>query len=106
MKSKSQHMIKAQTLNTTLPTIIIICYIYVTARIRLLGWGGCIRTLQSIQKCCAKLYHQTLVIVSIRLEVLYVLQKLEYKLSWKNYLQINAFLDLVMVEQEEYPHAL
>ena len=26
--------------------------------------------------------------------------------SLKNYLQINAFPDLVMVEQKEYPHTL
>ena len=41
-----------------------------------------------------------------RLEVLRVLRKLEYKLLRKDYLQINAFPNLVVVEQEEYPHAL
>ena len=42
----------------------------------------------------------------LRLEVLRVLRKLEYKLSRKDYLQINAFPNLVVVEQEECPHAL
>ena len=39
-------------------------------------------------------------------EVLCVLRNLGYKLSRKDYFQINAFLDLVVVEQEEYPHTL
>ena len=47
-----------------------------------------------------------LVVASLRLEVLRILQKLKYKLSKKDYLQINAFPDLVVVEREEYPHAL
>ena len=47
-----------------------------------------------------------LVVAPLRLEVLRVLWKLEYKLSRKDYLQINAFPDLVVVEREEYPHAL
>ena len=47
-----------------------------------------------------------LVIALLRLEVLRVLQKPEYKLSRKNYLQINVFPDLVVVKQEEYPYAL
>ena len=47
-----------------------------------------------------------LVVVPLRLKVLRVLRKLEYKLLRKDYLQINAFPDLVVVEQEEYPHAL
>ena len=47
-----------------------------------------------------------LVITLLRLEVLHVLRKLEYKLLRKDYLQINTFSDLVMVEQEGYPHAL
>ena len=42
----------------------------------------------------------------LRLEVLHVLQKFEYKLSRKNYLQTNAFPNLVVVERGEYPHAL
>ena len=42
-----------------------------------------------------------LVVASLRLEVLRVLRKLEYKLSRKDYLQINAFPDLVVVEQED-----
>ena len=71
-----------------------------------LGMGGCTRTLQSIQECRAKPYHRTFVVTPLRLKVLRVLQKLEYKLLRKNYLQINAFPDLVVVEREEYPHAL
>ena len=59
-----------------------------------------------VQEHRAKTCYQTLVVASLRLEVLRVLWKLEYKFSRKNYLQINAFLDLVVVEQEEYPHAL
>ena len=62
--------------------------------------------LQNIQECCAKPCHQTLVIAPLRLEVLRVLRKPEYKLLRKDYLQINAFPDLVVVEREEYPHAL
>ena len=50
MKSKSQYTIKAQSLNAILPTIIIICYIYVTAGARPLGKGKYTRMLQSIQK--------------------------------------------------------
>ena len=42
----------------------------------------------------------------LRLEVLYVLRKLEYKLSEKDYLQINAFLVPVVVVWEEWPRAL
>ena len=64
------------------------------------------RTLQSVQECCAKPCHRTLVVAPLRLEVLRVLRKLEYKLSRKDYLQINAFPDLVVVKREEYPHAL
>ena len=71
-----------------------------------LGRGGCTRTLRSVQECRAKPCHRTLVVAPLRLEVLRVLRKLEYKLSRKDYLQINAFPDLVVVEQEEYPHAL
>ena len=62
-----------------------------------LGRDGCTRTLRSVQECHAKPCHQTLVVTLLRLEVLYVLQKLEYKLLRKDYLQINAFPDLVMV---------
>ena len=47
-----------------------------------------------------------LVVGPIRLEVLRVLLKLKYKLSKKNYLQIKAFPNLVVVEWEEYPHVL
>ena len=99
-------MIKARSLNATLSTIIIICYIYVTARAGPLGRGGCTRTLRSVQECRAKPCYRMLVVAPLRLEVLRVLWKLEYKLSRKNYLQINAFPDLVVVEREEYPHAL
>ena len=42
----------------------------------------------------------------LRLEVLRILRKLEYKLLRKDYLQTNAFPNLMVVEQEEYPHAL
>ena len=42
----------------------------------------------------------------LRLEVLRVLRKLKYKLSRKDYLQINVLPNLVVVEREEYPHAL
>ena len=63
-------------------------------------------TLESIQKCHAKLYHLTFVVAPLRLEVLRVLRKLEHKLLRKDYLQINAFLDLVMVEWEGYSYAL
>ena len=42
----------------------------------------------------------------LRLEVLPILRKLEYKLSRKNHLQTNAFPNLVVVKQEEYPYAL
>ena len=106
MKSKSQHTIKMRNLNATLLTIIIICYIYVTAGAEPLGRGGCTRTLRSVHECHAKPYHQTLVITPLRLEVLRILRKLEYKFSRKDYLQINAFPDLVVVEREEYPHTL
>ena len=62
--------------------------------------------LQSVQKCHAKPCHQTLIVAPLRLDILRVLRKLEYKLLKKDYLQINAFPDLVVVEQKEYPHAL
>ena len=68
--------------------------------------GGCTRTLQRVQECRAKPCHQTLVVAPLWLEVLCVLRNLEYKLSRKDYLHIHAFPDLVVVEQEEYPHAL
>ena len=45
-------MIKAQNLNATLPTIIIICYIYVTAGAEPLGRGGYTKTLRDVQKRC------------------------------------------------------
>ena len=50
MKSKSQHTIKGRSLNATLPTIIIIYYIYVTAGAGPLGRGGCTRTLRGVQE--------------------------------------------------------
>ena len=59
-----------------------------------------------IQERHAKPCHQTLVIAPLRLEVLHVLQKLEYKLLRKDYLQINTFPDLVVVERERYLHVL
>ena len=43
------------------------------------------------KECRAKPCHRTLVVTPLRLEVLRVLRKLEYKLSRKDYLQINAF---------------
>ena len=58
----------------------------VTAGAGLLGRGGCTKTLQNVQKCRAKPCHQTLVVAPLRLEVLRVLRKLEYKLSRKEYL--------------------
>ena len=106
MKSKCQHTIKARSLNATLPTIIIICHFYVTVGAGPPGRSRCTRTLQSVQECCAKPCHRTLVVALLRLKVLRVLRKLEYKLSRKDYMQINAFLNLVVVEREEYPHAL
>ena len=60
----------------------------------------------NIQECRAKPCHQTLVVVPLRLEVLHILRKLEYKLLRKDYLQINIFPDLMVVKQEKYLHAL
>ena len=42
----------------------------------------------------------------LRIEVLRVLQMLEYKLLRKDYLQINAFFVLVMVVWKKWPRAL
>ena len=80
--------------------------LHVTARAGPLRKGGCTRMLQSVQECCAKPCYWMLIVAPLRLEVLRVLQKLKYKLLRKDYLQINAFPDLVVVEQEEYPHTL
>ena len=78
----------------------------VTAGAEPLERGRCTRTLRSVQEYHAKLCHRMLVIAPLRLELLCVLRKPEYKLSRKDYLQINAFPDLMVVEQEQYPHAL
>ena len=80
--------------------------LYVTAGARALGRGRCTRILRSVQEYRVKPCLRTLVNALLRLKVLRVLRKPEYKLSRKDYLQINAFPDLVMVEQEEYSHAL
>ena len=78
----------------------------VATRARPLERDGCIRTLQSIQECRAKPCHWTVVVAPLRLEVLRILQKLEYKFTRKDYLQNNTFSDLVVMERKEYPHAL
>ena len=50
-----------------------------------------------VQERRAKPCHLTLVVTLLRLEVLRVLRKLEYKLLGKDYLQINAFFVPVVV---------
>ena len=115
-------MIKAQSLEATLPTIIFIHDVYILLLEQDHKEKAGVQKPYNIYKMYKNatntIYKNDVQIFVIkyllslpsskrlRLEVLYVLRKIEYKLSRKNYLQTNAFSNLVVVEQEDYLHAL
>ena len=115
-------MIKAQSLEATLPTINFIHDVYMSLLEQDHQEGAGVREpykmYEMYKNATNAMYKNAVRILVIerllslpsskrlRIEVLRVLRKLEYKLSRKDYLQTNAFPNLVVVEQEKYPHAL